>query len=89
MWRPLIGHSLGERVKKMGVWDKGPWMVRDWTGVDGEWWRMESPSKKRGRCGWVACGWVESVKECGCVGLWVQLWGVDNMGFGFKGSGED
>ena len=54
--------------------------------VNGEWWRMGSPgSEKVGD----VVGWVESVKECGCVGLWVQLWGVKSMGFGFEGSGED
>ena len=43
-------------------------MVREWTGVDSEWWRMGSPGRERGRCGWVVYGWVESMKECGCVG---------------------
>ena len=63
-------------------------MVREWTGVDSEWWSMGSPGRERGRCGWVVYGWVESMKECGCVGLWVQLWRVERMGFGIEGSGE-
>ena len=64
MWRPFIGPSLEERVKKMGVWDWGPWMVRECTGVDGEWCRMESLGRERGRCGWV--GWVGE-------GVWVYV----------------
>ena len=58
--------------------------------MDGEWWMMGSPGREREREreGDVG-GWVESVKECGCVGLWVQLWGVKSIGFGFEASGED
>ena len=39
-------------------------MVREWTGVDGEWCRMESLGREReGDVG----GWVELVKECGSM----------------------
>ena len=59
--------------------------------VNGGGWEVQverERERERERKMWVG-GWVESVKECGCVGLWVQLWGVESMGFGFEGSGED
>ena len=52
--------------------------------VNGGGWKVQVERKRE-----MVGGWVESVKECGCVGLWVQLWGVESMGFGFEGSGED
>ena len=52
--------------------------------VNGGGWKVQVERKRE-----MVGGWVESVKECGCVGLWVQLWGVKSMGFGFEGSGED
>ena len=56
------------------------WMVRKGANVDGRWWRMGSPSRERGRCGWVVLSSRRS------VGLWVQLWGVESMGLGFEGA---
>ena len=53
-------------------------MVRKGANVDGRWWRMGSPSRERGRCGWVGLSLRRS------VGLWVQLWGVESMGLGLS-----
>ena len=55
-------------------------MVKKGANVDGRWWRMGSPGRERGRCGWVGLSSRRS------VGLWVQLWGVESMGLGFEGA---
>ena len=54
-------------------------MVKKGANVDGRWWRMGSPGRERGRCGWLVYGLVESMKECGSKGA---IMGSREYGFG-------